>query len=128
MIGFKEAVQRCLLRSFVWRGRASRAEYWWFVLFLMLCSVGAAFLATASHSVPIISLLATVLYVGAIFPVVAVSVRRLHDTDRNGAWVLVGMLPLLGLVVLVFFCQQGDPMPNRYGPPPSVDPLVSPAY
>ncbi|MEO3751822.1 DUF805 domain-containing protein [Streptomyces sp. B6B3] len=122
MIGMKEAVQRGLLRSFVWRGRASRAEYWWFVLFMMLCSWGADASAAVSDTTPLVPLLAGVFCLALGIPFVAVSVRRVHDIDRNGAWALVTLLPLVGLV---FLCKRGDPMPNRYGPPPTSDLLVS---
>jgi uncharacterized membrane protein YhaH (DUF805 family) len=126
MIGMKEAVQRGLLRSFVWRGRASRAEYWWFVLFMMLCFMGGDFLAEMSVDMPLVPLLASAFCLGLGFPLVAVTVRRMHDIDRNGAWALAALLPLIGLFALVFLCKRGDAAPNRYGPPPTSDLLVSP--
>ena len=54
---------------------------------------------------------------GLLLPGLAVGVRRLHDTDRSGWWILIGLIPLIGLIVLlVFFVQESDPGPNKYGP------------
>ncbi len=77
-MGFLEAVQTCLFRKFAnFEGRASRAEYWWFFLFAFLLSMlGAAF-------GPLIFVVAAVLFV----PNLAVTVRRLHDTNRTGWWI-----------------------------------------
>jgi uncharacterized membrane protein YhaH (DUF805 family) len=49
-----------------------------------------------------------------------VSIRRLHDTNRTGWWILIGLIPLIGLIVLlVFYLQRSDPGENRFGPPPA---------
>ena len=63
--------------------------------------------------------------VGALYslivlvPGIAVSVRRLHDTGRSGWWLLIGFIPLLGAIVLLFFmAQEGQPGPNQYGADP----------
>ena len=115
-MGFLEAVQTCLFRKFAnFEGRAARAEYWWFFLFAFLLSMlGAAF-------GPLIFVVAAVLFV----PNLAVTVRRLHDTNRTGWWILlsaVSWIPLVGwiagLVLLWFMVQKGDSGDNRYGPNP----------
>lgn len=52
----------------------------------------------------------------------AVSVRRLHDTGRSGWWLLIGLIPLAGaIVLLVFLCTDSEPGPNRFGPSPKAD-------
>ena len=57
---------------------------------------------------------------GLLLPNIAVSIRRLHDTDRSGWWILIWLIPLIGLIVLlVFYLQQGDPGENRFRPPPT---------
>jgi uncharacterized membrane protein YhaH (DUF805 family) len=53
-----------------------------------------------------------------LIPSLAVSVRRLHDTGRSGWWILLGIIPLLGLVVLFFAAQDSQPGDNQYGPNP----------
>ncbi len=52
-----------------------------------------------------------------LLPGIAVGIRRLHDTDKSGWWLLIGLIPLVGIIVLiVFFATDGQPGPNRYGP------------
>jgi uncharacterized membrane protein YhaH (DUF805 family) len=54
-----------------------------------------------------------------LIPGLAVAVRRLHDTDRTGWWILIGLIPIVGFIVLiVFLATDGTPGPNRYGPSP----------
>ena len=48
------------------------------------------------------------------------SIRRLHDTNRTGWWILIGLIPLIGwIVLLIFYLEKGDPADNKYGPPPA---------
>jgi uncharacterized membrane protein YhaH (DUF805 family) len=55
-----------------------------------------------------------------LLPNISVGVRRLHDTDRTGWWLLIGLIPLIGMVVLlIFFLEESHPGGNRYGPPPA---------
>ncbi|MFI7026726.1 DUF805 domain-containing protein [Micromonospora sp. NPDC049900] len=57
--------------------------------------------------------------VAFLLPSPAVSVRRLHDLGRSGWWLLIGLIPIVGWIVLiVFFVQDGQPGPNRFGPSP----------
>ena len=52
-----------------------------------------------------------------LLPGIAVGIRRLHDTDKSGWWLLIGLIPLVGIIVLiVFFATDGQPGPNQYGP------------
>jgi len=95
----------------VFSGRARRKEYWMFVLFNMLISFAINFIAT-SIRIPILGLL----YQLAIFiPSIAVGVRRMHDTDRSGWWLL------LPIVNLVFLCEDSQTGENEYGPNPKED-------
>lgn len=103
-------------------GRAPRAEYWWFVLLYVvgyfvasildsILSLGSMFYAYG----PI-----TLLFLLAILvPSLAVGARRLHDTDRSGWWLLIGLIPLIGaIVLLVFFVSEGTQGSNQYGENP----------
>ncbi len=106
------------------RGRARRAEYWWYALFSGLLAGAATIadivifglLAAAGTGVgPVTGLLSLALFL----PSFAVSVRRLHDTDRSGWWVLLGLVPLIGgLILLIWFCTSGTRGPNTYGADP----------
>ena len=103
-------------------GRARRKEFWFFALFnflaiLVLALIDGVF-GTFSEEAGI-GLLSGI-YVLAIFiPSIAVTVRRLHDTDRSGWWILLSFLPLIGgLVLLVFEVLDSTPGANKYGPNP----------
>lgn len=106
----------------VFTGRARRKEYWLFVLFhviivLVLNSIeGATGLGALQRGWgPLVTLYS----LAVLIPGLAVSVRRLHDTDRSGWWLLVSLVPLLGVIVLlVFMVRDGQPGPNRFGPSP----------
>ena len=69
------------------------------------------------------ALIANLYSLAVLLPALGVSVRRLHDTGRTGWWILIGLIPLIGLIVLlVFFFQEGDPGENEYGPNPKAEP------
>ena len=103
-------------------GRARRKEFWFFVLFNFLAMVLLAIVdfLTGTFDEEVGLGLLSGLYVLAVFiPSIAVNVRRLHDTDRSGWWILLAFLPLLGaLVLLVFEVLDSTPGANRYGPNP----------
>ena len=57
----------------------------------------------------------TIIVLAFLIPGLTVSIRRLHDTDRSAWWLLIGLIPLAGLVLIVFFCLDGSPGENRFG-------------
>ena len=111
-------------------GRARRAEYWMFALFnwlmswgfyILLVMMGATGERTETLPPAAVGLaLAYGLFIMAmLIPSLAVAVRRLHDTGRSGWWLLVGLIPGLGaLVLFIFFILEGTRGPNRFGPDP----------
>lgn len=114
-------------------GRSRRMEYWMFALFQMIVAgvlltlfiagspqVDEHGMATAEPGALFyLGLLLAVVYgVGTFIPSLAVTVRRLHDQDRTGWWILVQFLPFGGLVLLVFMLLDGTPGTNRFGPDP----------
>lgn len=111
---FGEAISDGLSKYATFSGRTSRSGYWWFYLFYILVLVGASII-DAVIKVPILAGLAVL----ALFlPTLAVLVRRLHDTDRSGWWVLISFVPLVGgIVLIVFACIDSGP-PNKYGDGP----------
>ena len=106
----------------VFEGRARRKEYWFFQLFNVLAIIVLAVLdATLENTGPATDFLGVLsgLYILASFlPGLAVLVRRLHDTNRSGWFSLLGFIPLVGLIVLIFVIEDGTPGPNKYGPDP----------
>lgn len=103
-------------------GRANRPQYWYFVLTEFL----AFFILEILCVIPFVNIIAglalLVLSFGLIVPALAVSVRRLHDTNRSGWWLLLYFVPFVGaIVLLVFMCLEGTKGANKYGDEPVVE-------
>ncbi|MGH9535257.1 MAG: DUF805 domain-containing protein [Terriglobales bacterium] len=110
-------------------GRARRKEYWFFELFCCLITLGmllVGFAMSAGYPPAVArgvrggTMALYILFdLAMLLPGLAVSVRRLHDTGRNGLWLLISMVPLVGgIVLLVFFLLDSDPGTNSFGPNP----------
>ena len=103
-------------------GRAPRAEYWWFYLLIMVGYVIAMILDSLfslDNAVGPYGIVTMVLGLAILLPSIAAGIRRLHDTDRSGWWLLIGLIPILGaIILLVFFVTQGTAGPNKYGDDP----------
>jgi uncharacterized membrane protein YhaH (DUF805 family) len=106
----------------VFRGRSSRSEFWFFMLFMALgmfvLSLVDGMLDThigrGDHG-----LFSTIFMLALIVPSLAVGARRLHDIGKSGWWQLINFVPVVGLIVLIFFfTQSGEPRTNQYGPNP----------
>jgi uncharacterized membrane protein YhaH (DUF805 family) len=119
-MGFKQAVTTCFIRKYVdFRGRASRSEYWYFVLanFLLGVAVGLVCAIVAGKSAVFVGVGLMVLVI--FLPSLAAQVRRLHDTNSSGWWVLLGCIPYVGgLIMVVWYCIKGTAGENRFGPDP----------
>ena len=103
----------------VFSGRARRKEYWMFFLFNVIILFVLGFVEGFAGSAGIVSMLYSL---GVLIPSIAVSVRRLHDTDRSGWWLLIGLVPLIGaIVLLVFMFQDSKPDENQYGSNPKTE-------
>jgi uncharacterized membrane protein YhaH (DUF805 family) len=110
----------------VFSGRARRSEYWYFVLFSTIASVLLMIVDSVlgTKTATGMGLLGGLYSLGVLVPSLAVSVRRLHDTNRSGWWLLIVLLPLLGLIaLLVFMVLDSQPEENQYGPNPKDDPM-----
>jgi len=103
-------------------GRAPRAEYWWFYLLMIVTFVVSSIIDSLMGSNmggTGYGLVSLVVGLGLIIPSLAAGVRRLHDTDRSGWWLLIGLIPFIGAIVLIiFFVTGGTSGDNRYGPDP----------
>ncbi|HMD46135.1 MAG TPA: DUF805 domain-containing protein [Acidimicrobiales bacterium] len=99
-------------------GRANRAEYWWFVLANLIINLVFDILGRVTAVFAIIGLLYAL---AVLIPGIAVAVRRLHDTNRSGWWLLIGLIPIVGwIVIIVFLVQDTVPGMNQWGPPATV--------
>ncbi len=107
---FSEAVRTCVAKYADFNGRATRAEYWWFMLFIVLLTVLLGFAS---------DMLSSLFCLAMLLPSIAAAARRLHDTGRTGWWQLLGLLPVIGWIwLIVLLAMQGEPRPNPYGPAP----------
>jgi uncharacterized membrane protein YhaH (DUF805 family) len=106
---FVESVRTCFTKYADFSGRASRSEFWWWVLF---CVIATMALGAISHKLEAAFTIATLL------PALAVGARRLHDTDRSGWLQLLGLVPIIGWIVLIVWCAQEAKEPNRFGAVP----------
>lgn len=106
----------------VFKGRAQRQEYWYFFLFNIIISIALSMIDSALGNPGAgegAGLIGTIYSLAILIPSIAVGVRRLHDTGRTGWWMLIGLIPLIGvLVLLYFFVQDSQPAVNEYGPNP----------
>lgn len=116
---FFEAVGKCYRKYFVFKGRAPKREFWWFVLlfFLFAWPLFLAELETGSWA-GFLSLVYFLLTISAIFPLTAVFVRRLHDTGKSAVSTFVLLIPAIGpLLLLRWLTKMGDTEDNKYGEP-----------
>lgn len=126
------AVRICFSKYATFSGRASRPEYWWFVLFtligfVVLSAIETRFLGygTVSHGEGAWAWqsnggpLSALFGLGILLPSLAVAVRRLHDSGKSGWWLLIQLVPLIGALVLLYhFVQPSQVGPNRFGAAP----------
>jgi uncharacterized membrane protein YhaH (DUF805 family) len=105
-VNFGDAIQTCFRKYATFSGRASRPEFWWWALFIIIAIVALSIVNEK---------LAAAFNVATLLPYFAVTARRLHDTDRSGWWQLVGFIPVIGWIVLVIWLCQPGKQPNTYG-------------
>ena len=137
-MSFMESIQTCISKYATFSGRAQRSEFWWFMLFLLIAQIVLGLIDSMIFPPTEVMNMASSMQDGmsfsfsyqpqpitAIFllamllPNIGVGVRRLHDTGRSGWWLLIGLIPLIGLIVLiVFFASAGNNGDNEYGPDP----------
>ena len=92
-----------------YNGRARRKEFWMFALFSFICSLILGI-------IPILSILYSL---AAIVPSTCLGIRRMHDIGKSGWWLLLALIPFVGIIVLiVFYCLDSQPGENQYGPNP----------
>ena len=112
-MNFSDSLSTCLKKYFVFKGRASRSEYWWFQLIV----TPSYFISTLFNND--ISYLFLGITLFTLIPAISAGVRRLHDTNRSGFFLLISFIPFIGGLVLLFFLiPEGTKGKNRFGPDP----------
>lgn len=121
-----ESIETCLRNYVTFSGRARRAEYWYFVLFVVLAGIalrivdGVAGTYVGGPGDPeSFGVFGMVFSLATFLPWLAVAVRRLHDIDFRGWWMLLSLTVIGWLPLLVMLCWRGSQGDNRFGPAPS---------
>jgi len=118
-MNFTEAIQSGFNNYVNFSGRAQRSAFWFWVLFVFAASIVAGILDMAIFGAESYTPLSTLFGLAVFLPGLAVAVRRLHDTGRTGWWVLLWLIPIIGWIVLIiWYCQPGEPGTNQYGANP----------
>lgn len=120
-MSFGAAVSTCFSKYATFSGRARRSEYWWFVLLYSVVYVVGVVITAVTANTSVSALGPIVLVVGIlalVLPLIAVAIRRLHDTGRSGWWYLLGLVPLIGAIVLLVFYVEDSHPANQHGPSP----------
>jgi uncharacterized membrane protein YhaH (DUF805 family) len=119
-MSFQDAVRTCLQKYVTFSGRARRSEYWFFVLFTVIVGIVAGVIdgILGTRSSMGTGLVQGLAQLALLLPGIAVGVRRLHDTNRSGWWLLIGLIPVVGAIVLIVFFVQDSHGDNQYGPSP----------
>ena len=108
-------------------GRATRSEYWYFVLFYFLVSITAGLIDTIIINPMLLGatpmeaekggMLQMLVALGLLIPSIAIGIRRFHDIGKKGWWILLGLVPIIGVFILIYFyAQDSQPGENQYGP------------
>ena len=112
-MNFTESLNTCLKKYFLFQGRASRSEYWWFQLIVS----PSYFVSTILENEIGYFFLGITLF--TLIPAISAGVRRLHDTNRSGFFLLISFIPFIGGIVLLFFLiLEGTKGKNKFGPDP----------
>jgi uncharacterized membrane protein YhaH (DUF805 family) len=117
-VNFAEAIQSGVRNYIGFSGRAARSEFWFWFLFAVLVSIATQFLDGFLFDQQF-GLLSGIAALALFLPGLAVSVRRLHDRDKSGWFILLYFIPLIGFIILlIWYCTRGTVGPNRFGPDP----------
>lgn len=116
---FADVIKTVFGRYIQFSGRARRSEYWYWVLFVVLVSIGLSvvdgFIFGFGESD--LAVLGPLFSLATFLPSLAVGFRRMHDTGRSAWWLLIGLIPLVGAIILiVWLAKRGDEQDNQYGP------------
>jgi uncharacterized membrane protein YhaH (DUF805 family) len=108
---FMQAVRTCLQKKYAdFNGRAGRPEFWWFFLAQFLIMVVAGFLG---------DIVSAIVALGLLVPGLAVGARRMHDIGKSGWFLLLGLIPILGFFILIYFLVQPSAPANQWGDGPA---------
>ena len=109
-MGFLDAVKSVFSQYATFTGRARRSEYWYFVLFNYIVSLGLVLTG--------VQMLSYIWSLATFIPGLAVAVRRMHDIGKSGWFLLIAFIPIVGAIWLIVLCCKDSQPDNQYGPNP----------
>ena len=120
-MSFTESITTVFGKITVFDGRASRPEFWWWYLFVIIVNVAVSLLETligtrGSMGLGIIGFIVSIVFLIASL---SVGCRRLHDTGKSGWLQLLLLVPCGNIVLIIFWIMEGTPGENAYGPQPA---------
>ncbi|MEZ0308806.1 MAG: DUF805 domain-containing protein [Ramlibacter sp.] len=116
MDDLQKAVKTCFNKYADFNGRAARPEFWWFVLFWVIVLAITGLVSKYFYGIAVLAML---------IPGLAVGSRRLHDTGKSGWFQLIGLIPFIGTLVMIYLmAQPGEPGANQYGEPTATAPMT----
>lgn len=104
-MNFIDSIRTCFTKYAVFKGRATRPEFWWWALFNLIAVIALGVIDEK---------LSTAFTLATVLPYLAVTTRRLHDTERSGWLQLLVLIPIIGWILLIVWCAQEGKSPNRY--------------
>ncbi len=111
MVGFSEAIGLGFKNYINFSGRATRAEYWWWCLFLVVTGV----VLGTIDSITGIGALQNIFNLATLIPGLALGARRLHDIGKSGWWQLLWFAIIVGwIIMIVWYCKPGNQLGNKY--------------
>jgi len=116
---FTESIRTCFSKYVTFSGRATRSEFWWWTLFVVLASFVLSLIDASILKAPDIGALYAIFSLATFLPGISVMVRRLHDVNKSGWWFWIALIPVLGIILLlVWECTKGTHGSNRFGEDP----------
>jgi uncharacterized membrane protein YhaH (DUF805 family) len=113
-MNFVEAIKSGFNKYVTFSGRAARSEYWYWTLFAIIADIVAAIV----NAFVALGFVGLVVSLALLLPSIAVAIRRLHDLDRTGWWLLLAFTGIGAIVLLVWDCMKGTTGSNRFGADP----------
>jgi uncharacterized membrane protein YhaH (DUF805 family) len=116
-MSFTDAIRSVFSQYVGFTGRARRSEFWYWTLLQIIVGIVASILDRAVFDRNNAAF-SVIVGLGLLLPSLAVAVRRLHDSGRTGWWLLIGLIPVIGTIILIVFYVQDSQGDNKYGPSP----------
>ena len=115
-VTFQDAIRLAFENYCNFQGRATRSEYWWFILFTVIVNIVFSILG---HVAEFFSIIGGLVGLALLLPGLGLCWRRMHDIGKGGGWYFINLIPLVGTIIwIVWCCKPSEPVDNRFGAVP----------